>query len=101
MYELGMIIILTLFAIAGVVYLYVLSHKETGWRSNPDWKPLTGTEQIANRIHTTVSRQQEIRASKPEEYPTYGEDTELDEITTLEDLPPKEARWKDGGGWGS
>jgi hypothetical protein len=92
MYEIGTIVILCLFAISGVVYLYVTGRKNS-WQRNPGLKPLSDTERIADGIQASASNQAS-GVSKHEGYPSYGEDRDIDDVPVLQDLPSREERWE-------
>jgi hypothetical protein len=92
MYELGTIVILSLFAITGVVYLYVTGRRDS-WQRSPGLKPLSGTEHIAEGIQASASKQGS-GVSRHEGYPTYGEDGAIDDVPVLQDLPSRKERWE-------
>ena len=103
MFELGAIIILTIFAIVGVAYLRS-KPKATNWHKRPNWSPSVGTERIAENVqqaaydYTPKAKTLVEEAMDAADEHLSGKKSPFEEYPTLEDLPPERAmREKESG----
>ena len=92
MFEIGAMIILTIFAFAGLAYLRS-KPKITDWHKRPNWKPTLGTERIADNIHQAAYDYQPKQKTLVEEAmedadePACKGKSPFEEYPTLEELP--------------
>ena len=103
MFEIGAIVILTIFAIVGVAYLRS-NPKATDWHKRPNWSPSLGTERIAENIQQAAYEYQPKQKTLVEEAmqiadePVSEKKSPFEEYPTLEDLPQERAmREKESG----
>lgn len=103
MFEIGAMIILTIFAIVGVAYLRS-KPKTTDWHKRPNWSPSLGTERIAENVQQAAydytpkakTLVEEAMAAADEPLPRKKTPSEI--YPTLKDLPQERTmREKESG----
>ena len=99
MFEIGAIIILTIFAIVGVAYLRS-KPKATNWHKRPNWSPSVGTERIAENVqqaaydYTPKAKTLVEEAMEAADEPLVKKKSPFEIYPTLKDLPQEKAMRK-------